>query len=155
MCRIEPDGARAIVRLHWGLAPSWARDARTSSHLINVHAESDHYKPSFRTAFRLRRCLLPVNGWFEWQSRGHGKKSYFLTLKDGSPLSFAALWERWDPRRRRRAHRDLRHHYHGGLFRSRRHPSSPAGDHRPPLVHTVARPDNASADAARAGAEAP
>ena len=96
-CRVDDDGSRAIVRLRWGLVPSWARDARMGSRLINARAESVHYKPSFRAAFRLRRCLLPVDGWFEWQSRGRGKQPYFLTLKDGSPLSFAALWERWDP----------------------------------------------------------
>ena len=95
-CRVEQDGARAIARLRWGLVPSWARDARTGSRLINARAESVHNKPSFRTAFRLRRCLLPVDGWFEWQSRGRGKQPYYLTLKDGSPLSLAALWERWD-----------------------------------------------------------
>jgi len=95
-CRVEPDGARAIAQLRWGLVPSWARDARTGSRLINARAESVHFKPSFRAAFRLRRCLLPVDGWFEWQPSGRGKQPYFLTLKDGSPLSLAALWERWD-----------------------------------------------------------
>ena len=95
-CRLDQDGARAIVRLRWGLVPSWASDARTGSRLINARAESVHYKPSFRSAFRSRRCLLPVDGWFEWQPRGRGKQPYYLTLKDGSPLSFAALWERWD-----------------------------------------------------------
>ena len=97
MCRLEPDGARAIVRLRWGLAPRRGRDARTSSRLINACAESVHYKPSFRDAFRLRRYLLPVDSWFEWRPRGRGKQPYFLTLKNGSPLSFAALWERWGP----------------------------------------------------------
>ena len=60
-CRHEQEGARAIVRLRWGLVPSWARDARAGSYLINARAESVHYKPSFRAAFRLRRCLLPVD----------------------------------------------------------------------------------------------
>ena len=96
-CRVEQDGARAIVRLRWGLIPSWAQDDKTGSRLINARAESVHYKPLFRAAFRLRRCLLPVDGWFEWQTRGRGKQPYYLTLKDGSPLSLAALWERWDP----------------------------------------------------------
>ena len=95
-CRVEEDGARAIVHLRWGLVPSWARDARIGSRLINARAESVHYKPSFRAAFRLRRCLLPVDGWFEWQTRGRGKQPYYLTSADGSPLSLAALWERCD-----------------------------------------------------------
>ena len=95
-CRFEKDGAFAIVWLRWGLVPSWARDTRTGSRLINARAESVHYKPSFRAAFRLRRCLLPVDGWFEWQQRGRLKQPYYLALADGSPLSLAALWERWD-----------------------------------------------------------
>ena len=82
--------------MRWGLVPSWARDAKAGTRLINARAESVHYKPSFRTAFRLRRCLVPADGWFEWQQAGRGKQPYYLTLADGSPLSFAALWERWD-----------------------------------------------------------
>ena len=64
--------------------------------LINSRAETVHTKPSYGAAFRSRRCLVPANGWFEWQRTGHGKQPYFLALADGSPLSFAALWERWD-----------------------------------------------------------
>ena len=96
-CRLEEDGVHAIVRLRWGLVPSWARDARSDSQLIITRVESVHYKPSFRAAFRSHRCLLPVDGWFEWQPIGRGKQPYYLTLKDGTPLSLAALWERWDP----------------------------------------------------------
>ena len=59
-CRLEQDGARTFVRLRWGLVPSWSRDARTGSRLINARAESVHFKPSFRAAFRLHRCLLPA-----------------------------------------------------------------------------------------------
>ena len=95
-CRVEPDGTHEIVLLRWGLVTSWARDARTGSRLINARAESVHYKPSFRAAFHLRRCLLPVDGWFEWKPRGSGKQPYYLSLADVSPLSLAALWERWD-----------------------------------------------------------
>ena len=64
--------------------------------LINARAETIHTKPSYRAAFRSRRYLVPASGWFEWQRTGHGKHPYFLALADGSPLSFAALWERWD-----------------------------------------------------------
>ena len=66
-CRVEEDGTRAIALLRWGLVPSWARDARAGNRLINARAETVHNKPSFRAAFRSRRCLLPVDGWFEWQ----------------------------------------------------------------------------------------
>ena len=94
-CRLEDDGNRAVAQLRWGLVPSWARDVRMGTRLINARAETVHTKPSFGDAFRSRRCLVPANGWFEWQRTGHGKQPYFLALADGPPLSFAALWERW------------------------------------------------------------
>ena len=90
------DGSRAITQLRWGLVPSWAKDAGRGVRLINARAETVYTKPSYGTAFLSRRCLVPANGWFEWQRTGHGKQPYFLTLADGSPLSFAALRERWD-----------------------------------------------------------
>ena len=94
-CRLDEDGNRAIAQLRWGLVPAWARDIRMGTRLINARAETVHTKPSFGAAFRSRRCLVPANGWFEWQRTGGGKQPYYLALADGSPLSFAALWERW------------------------------------------------------------
>ncbi len=94
-CRLDEDGNRAIAQLRWGLVPSWAKDIRMGTRLINARAETVHTKPSFGAAFRTRRCLVPANGWFEWQRTGGGKQPYYLALADGSPLSFAALWERW------------------------------------------------------------
>ena len=76
--------------------PSWARGVSMGTRLINAKSETVHVKPSFGSAFRSRRCLVPANGWFEWQQTGHGKQPYFLAHADGSPLSFAALWERWN-----------------------------------------------------------
>ena len=96
-CRVDEDGDRAIALLRWGLVPSWARDATIANRLINARSESVHNKPSFRAAFRSRRCLIPADGWFEWRQTGRGKQPFFLTPADGSPLSFAALWEHWDP----------------------------------------------------------
>ncbi len=93
-CRLDEDGNRAIAHLRWGLVPSWTKDSKMGTHLINARAETVHTKPSFSDAFRSRQCLVPANGWFEWQRTGHGKQPYFLVLADGSPLSFAALWER-------------------------------------------------------------
>lgn len=66
------------------------------SRFINARVESVHYKLSFSNAFRIRRCLVPANGWFEWQRTRLGKQPFFLALADGSPLSFAAPWDRWD-----------------------------------------------------------
>ena len=95
-CRLDKDGSRAIVSLRWGLAPSWAKDSKIGVRLINARAETVHTKPSYRAAFRSRRCLVPANGWFEWQRTGYGKQPYFLAFADGSPLSWAALWEQRD-----------------------------------------------------------
>ena len=95
-CRLDDDWNRFIAKLRWGLVPFWAKERKVGSRLINAQAESVHDKQSFGTAFRFRRCLVPANGWFEWQRTGHGKQPYFLALADGAPLSFAALWERWD-----------------------------------------------------------
>ena len=66
-----------------------------NTHCISARAETVHTKPSFSDAFRSRRCLVPANGWFEWQRTGRGKQPFFLALADGSPLSFATLSERW------------------------------------------------------------
>ena len=95
-CRLDNDGCRVVTSLKWGLVPSWAKDAGMGARLINARAETVNEKPSFRSAFRARRCLVPASGWFEWQGAGRAKHPWFLALEDGSPLSFAALWERWD-----------------------------------------------------------
>ncbi len=96
ICLPDENGNRVIARLRWGLVPSWAKDIRMGARMINARAETVHEKPAFGAAFRSRRCLVPADGWFEWQRAGHGKQPYFLSLADGSPLSFAALWENWD-----------------------------------------------------------
>lgn len=95
-CRLDERGRRAITRLRWGLVPSWAQEVGIGARLINARAETVSDKPAYRTAFRARRCLVPANGWFEWQRAGRGKQPWFVALADGSPVSFAALWERWD-----------------------------------------------------------
>ena len=96
MCRLDADGSHALATLRWGLVPSWAKDLRSGARLVNARAETVHDTPSFSAASRARRCLVPANGWFEWQRTGHAKRPYFLARADGSPLSFAALWECWD-----------------------------------------------------------
>ena len=95
-CRLDAAGNRAAAKLRWGLVPSWAPDVGMGARLINARAETVRGKPAYAAAFRSRRCLIPANGWFEWQRTGRGKQPYFLALADGSPLSFAALWERRD-----------------------------------------------------------
>jgi putative SOS response-associated peptidase YedK len=81
----------------WGLVPSWAKDPQIGSRMINARAETLAEKPSFRTAFRRRRCLIPADGFFEWQ-QATGEKSrtpMYIRLKSGKPFAFAGLWERW------------------------------------------------------------
>ena len=94
--RLDGDGNRAIAQLLWGLVPSWARDVKMDTRLINARSETVHTKQSFGAAFRSTRCLVLADGWFEWQRTEYGKQPYFLALADGSPLSFTALWEHWE-----------------------------------------------------------
>jgi putative SOS response-associated peptidase YedK len=97
----EQDG-RLIGRLelaHWGLIPSWAKDMSIGNKLINARAETLAEKPSFRTALRKRRCLIPADGFFEWKLLPDGKKKQpmFIRLRSGKPMAFAGLWELWKP----------------------------------------------------------
>jgi putative SOS response-associated peptidase YedK len=86
---------REFVNLRWGLIPSWAKDKKIGARLINARADGVADKPSFRSAFKSRRCLIPADGFFEWQKAGSKKQPYYVTLLDGGPFAFAGLWERW------------------------------------------------------------
>jgi putative SOS response-associated peptidase YedK len=88
-------GERHLEMLRWGLIPSWADDPQIGSRMINARSETVAEKPSFRGAFRKRRCLIPADGFYEWQHTGNGKQPYYVRAKDGSPFAFAGLWESW------------------------------------------------------------
>lgn len=89
-------GGRALRPARWGLIPYWADDPAIGNRMINARAESAAEKPAFRDALRRRRCLVPADGFYEWQRRGRGpKQPYHVRLEDGSPFGFAGLWERW------------------------------------------------------------
>jgi len=90
---------RSIRVMRWGLVPHWAKDPSVGSRLINARAESAAEKPAFRAALAHRRCLLPADGWFEWQRDGTRKQPYFLTPADGSGVALAGLWATWKPPR--------------------------------------------------------
>jgi putative SOS response-associated peptidase YedK len=95
-------GAQRELRVvRWGLVPSWAKDRSIGSRMINARAETVTSKPAFRRAFARRRCLLPADGYYEWQqpaSKGGTKQPIFIRRGDGSPLAFAGLYELWrDP----------------------------------------------------------
>ncbi len=94
-CRHDKNGQRSLAHLTWGLVPFWSRDRSIGNRLINARSETVDQKPSFRQAFRQRRCLIPANGWFEWQRKEGGKQPYFIQLQGGSPLVMAGIWENW------------------------------------------------------------
>lgn len=89
------DGA-APARLRWGLIPSWARDPAIANRLINARAETAHSKPSFRSAFRSGRCLIPADGFFEWLKGPGGKRPFRVHLESEEPFTLAGLAERWE-----------------------------------------------------------
>ena len=84
---------RRLVKLHWGLVPSWAKDLKGASRLINARSETAAQKPSFRAAFKRRRCLIIADGFYEWQGEKGNKQPYFITLPSKTPFAFAGLWE--------------------------------------------------------------
>jgi putative SOS response-associated peptidase YedK len=86
---------RQLLPLRWGLIPAWAKDPAIGNKLINARAESAADKPSFRDAFRRRRCLVLVDGFFEWKKQGGKRQPYYVRLRDPQPFAFAGLWERW------------------------------------------------------------
>ena len=79
----------------WGLIPSWAKDPGIGSKLINARAETAAEKPSFRSAFKHRRCLIPATGFYEWGKTDSVKQPFFIRMQDTKPFAFAGLWERW------------------------------------------------------------
>jgi len=94
---VAGDGeGRRLEMLRWGLIPSWADDPGIGSRMINARSESVAEKPSFRRAFKDRRCLIPADGFYEWQKTNGGKQPYYIRMKDGHPFAFAGLWESWD-----------------------------------------------------------
>jgi putative SOS response-associated peptidase YedK len=89
------EGARQFALVRWGLIPSWVKDPRAFSLIINARAESVLDKPAFRNGMKYRRCLFPADGFYEWKRDGERKQPYFVRLKSGGPLAFAGLWESW------------------------------------------------------------
>jgi len=92
--RQRPD-ARVGEAAKWGLVPGWAKDSGIGSKMFNARAETIAQKPSFRNAFAKRRCIVPANGYFEWQVTPEGKVPQFIHQANGSPLAFAGLTEVW------------------------------------------------------------
>jgi len=88
-------GERELAMVRWGLIPIWARAATSGTRMINARAEGIAEKSAFRAAFRERRCLVPADGFYEWQATPGRKVPWRIMLKDGGPFAFAGLWEHW------------------------------------------------------------
>ena len=94
---LQRGDVRALRVLRWGLVPSWAQSAKGAARLINARRETVTSKPAFRAAYARRRCLLPADGYYEWQRDGTRKQPWFLAPRDGEPLAMAGLYEVWAP----------------------------------------------------------
>jgi putative SOS response-associated peptidase YedK len=98
----EEDG-RIYKTMRWGLVPIWAKDIKIGNQAINARLESVATKPMFRSAWKSRRCLIPASGYYEWRElaisaqKKPAKMPFYVSRKDGVPLTFAGLWERWGP----------------------------------------------------------
>jgi len=92
---IGDDGQRYMQVMRWGLIPGWAKDPNVGNRMINARAETIAEKPAFRAALKKRRCLIPADGFYEWQKLGKVKQPVRIVLKSREPFGLAGLWERW------------------------------------------------------------
>jgi putative SOS response-associated peptidase YedK len=94
---VTNDAPKKLDFYTWGLVPFWADDPSIGSRMINARSETVHEKPAFKAAFKYRRCLIPADGFYEWQSRGKGqpKVPMYVTLDEHQVFAFAGLWETW------------------------------------------------------------
>jgi putative SOS response-associated peptidase YedK len=89
---------RVLESLKWGLVPAWANDPAIGFKLANARGETVAEKPSFKTAFKKQRCLIPVNGFYEWKQDSKPKQPYYFKMKDEETFALAGLWEFWKPK---------------------------------------------------------
>ena len=107
--------------MRWGLIPFWAKDRSIGSRMINARAETVADKPSFRDAFRRRRCLVLADGFYEWQRTGSGKRPMRVAMRSGEPFAFAGIWSMWKDHRGQ-LDTDVRHHHDFGKRVAQAHP---------------------------------
>jgi len=95
---VQREDRRAVTAYRWGLVPHWATDAKSASRMFNARAETITASPAFREAFRRRRCIVPVDSFYEWKREGTVRQPYRVSGDDGMPLALAGLWAGWhDP----------------------------------------------------------
>lgn len=92
---ITENGIRHFRLMRWGLLPAWVKDVRKFTLLINARSETVLEKPAFRNAMKRRRCLIPADGYYEWQASGTRKRPHFIHRRDGQPIGLAGLAETW------------------------------------------------------------
>ena len=96
LMRLDPETKEpSFVHALWGLIPSWSKDPTIGARMINARSETVAEKPSFRAAFKRRRCLVPASGFYEWQKLGAARQPYFIHMADKLPFAIAGLWEQW------------------------------------------------------------
>lgn len=93
--RVNRQNTRELVGMRWGLVPSWSKGPDNRYSMINARAETLASKPAYRRAFKSRRCLIPADGFFEWQKRPSGKQPYYIGVSGRQPFAMAGLWETW------------------------------------------------------------
>jgi len=86
---------RVLSLMRWGLIPSWAKDSSVGASMINARSETAHEKPAFRDALKYRRCLIPADGFYEWQRKAGSKQPFCFEVNDGELFAFAGIWEGW------------------------------------------------------------
>ena len=99
---VDRDGRRLMGEMRWGLVPFWAKDPSVGSRMINARAETIATTSAYARPFERRRCIVPADGFYEWQPRPDRRKAkqpFHIRRVDGQPLAFAALWDSWRPRR--------------------------------------------------------
>ena len=93
--RVRSTGERVLELRRWGLVPRWAKDVSVGARMINARVEGVQERPAFREALRRRRCLVPADGFFEWQGKARARRPFHLALPDGGLFGIAGLYERW------------------------------------------------------------
>jgi putative SOS response-associated peptidase YedK len=86
---------REVSLVRWGLIPSWSKDSSSAAKMINARSETAATLPAFRDAMKSRRCLVPADGFYEWQKKGENKQPYCFEIGDGNLFAFAGIWDRW------------------------------------------------------------